>query len=140
MRVPPGFQGPAAKVAGVAVFAVFVAVLIALTGALGLWSSAPLTHARTTATVVTGVPCTPPGATEEVTYSRDGAERRAPLDACGHQSGESVEIAVRDDDPVVHLARATTGAATDARPMGLVLLVFAGIAGAGFVDLWRRAA
>lgn len=137
MRVPRAVRAPVVVVAGVVVLSVLVAVLLAATGALGLWSPAPVDPWRTTARVVVGAPCDQAGAFEEVLYARGGALDRARLDACGHVPGEPVDIAVTDD-PVVHLAAARSGATTDARPVGVVLSVFAGVAGAGYVVLWRR--
>jgi hypothetical protein len=115
-------------------FSILVAILISLTGALGLWSTSADAW-RTQATIVTSVPCGDPGQAEEVTFHRDGHEQRARLDACGHLRGETIEIAVGD---TVSVAKATAGAQTDARPIGVILCVFAGIAGAGFAELWRR--
>ncbi|WP_436494047.1 hypothetical protein [Actinokineospora sp. HUAS TT18] len=133
MRLPAELRLPAAKAAGAAVFSILVAILISLTGALGLWSLSEAVW-RTQATVVTSAPCGA-GQTEEVTFQRDGQEQRASLDACGHLRGETIEIAVGD---TVSVARATAGAQTDARPLGVILCVFAGIAGAGFAELYRR--
>ncbi|GAA2972367.1 hypothetical protein [Actinokineospora diospyrosa] len=135
MRVPFAIPAPALKLAAVAAFSVVVALGLALAGALGHWSSGPTTVTTVQATVLAGVPCDGSGL-ERVSYPTDHGTQEARLDACGHQSGEKVEVTVGDG--VVHLARATTGATLDARPFAVVLLVFAGIAGAWFTQLKRR--
>lgn len=135
MRLAPEHRLPAAKVAGAALFSVLVAVLIALTGALGLWSISDELW-RGPAVIVAGVPCGSTDQHEEVAYQRDGTEHRGTLDACGHIAGETIEVAVGND--TVSDADATAGASTDARPLGVILCAFAGIAGAGFTELYRR--
>ncbi|GLW92584.1 hypothetical protein [Actinokineospora globicatena] len=135
MRVPFALPASALKLAAVAAFSVVLALGLAFAGALGHWSSGPETVTTVSATVLAAVPCDGSGS-ERVSYLVDGGKQEAFLDACGHESGESVEVTVGDD--VVHLARATTGATVDARPFAVVLLVFAGIAGAGFTQLRRR--
>ncbi|RLK54706.1 hypothetical protein [Actinokineospora cianjurensis] len=135
MRVPFAIPASAVKLAAVAAFSVIVALGLAFGGALGHWSSGPETATTVSATVLAGVPCDGSGQ-ERVSYVTDGGKQEAFFDACGHESGETVEVTVGDG--VVHLARATTGATLDARPFAVVLLVFAGIAGAGFTQLKRR--
>lgn len=128
---------PAAKAVGAALFSILVAILLSLTGALGLWSTSE-ERVQVEAKVVLAVACGKADRPEEVTYQRDGREERAKLDACGHDEGEPVRIALGGE--TASLAHARTAATTDARPLGVVLCVFAGIAGAGFAELYRRAA
>ncbi|MBM7772131.1 ABC-type arginine transport system permease subunit [Actinokineospora baliensis] len=135
MRVPFAIPAPALKLAAVAVFSVVVALGLAMAGALGHWSSGPTTATTVQATVLAGSPCNGDGL-ERVSYPSGGGTQEARLDACGHEAGEKVEVTVGDG--VVHLARATAGATVDARPFAVVLLIFAGIAGAWFTQIKRR--
>ncbi|SDC98351.1 hypothetical protein [Actinokineospora iranica] len=138
MRVPFAVQASALKLAGVAVFSVLVALVFAFAGAFRDWSHAPEQPVTVSATVLIGVPCARSGV-EQVAYTLDGVEHHAPLDACGHEQGETIEITLGAGE-TVHLAQATSGATLDARPVGVVLMVFAGMAGAGFAELYRRRA
>ena len=134
----PRVLGSPAGLAGVvAVLSVLMAVLLAVLGAYGNWSVAAEGW-QTLGRVVTGVSCADADRAEEVEFQRDGAVERAELDACGHRDGEEVVLTVTDDG--VHLGAARPGAATDARLLGGVLAVFAGMAGAGFAALNRRPA
>ncbi|MGH3859931.1 hypothetical protein [Actinokineospora sp.] len=137
MRLPPELRLPAAQAAGSALFSILVAILISLTGALGLWSNSEV-RVEVDAKVVEAVGCAKADRPEEVTYQRDGREERVKLDACGHEEGEPVRIALGGE--TASLAHARTSATTDARQLGVVLCVFAGIAGAGFAELYRRTA
>ncbi|WP_258906072.1 hypothetical protein [Actinokineospora sp. UTMC 2448] len=134
MRVPPVLGTPAGQAGVVALMSVLMAVLLALFGAYGMWSVAAEAW-ETTGKVTVAVSCADPGR-EEVEYVRDGAPVRAELDACGHREGEEVALSVTDGE--VHLGSARTGATTDARVVGVALAVLAGMAGAGFVALYRR--
>ncbi|MGW5054233.1 hypothetical protein [Actinokineospora sp. NPDC004072] len=135
MRVPPVLGTPAGQAGVVALLSVVVAVVMAVFGAYGMWSVSAESW-EATGTVTAAVSCAESGP-EEVEYQLDGETVRAELDACGHSAGDEVLLSVTDDS--VHLASARTGAATDARVLGVVLAVFAGMAGAGFVALYRRA-
>ncbi|GAA4442900.1 hypothetical protein ACFQV2_05420 [Actinokineospora soli] len=134
--MPPVLGTPAAQAGAVAVLSVLVAVVLAAFGGYGMWSVA-VDGREATGRVVTAVSCADPGRPEEVELLVDGSPVRAQLDACGHREGEEVALAVTDDG--VSLASARTGATTDARVLGVVLAVFAGMAGAGYVALYRRA-
>ena len=133
--MPPVLGTPAAQAGAVALLSVLMAVLLAVFGAYGLWSVAAEGR-EATGRVVTAVSCADAGRAEEVEYAVDGAPARASLDACGHREGEEVALTVTDDG--VHLGTARTGATTDARVLGVVLAVLAGMAGAGYVALYRR--
>ncbi|MFC5287369.1 hypothetical protein ACFPM7_09930 [Actinokineospora guangxiensis] len=137
MRVPQVLGSPAGLAGVVAVLSVLVAVLLALLGAYGTWSVAA-DGWQALGKVVTAVSCADAGRAEEVEFERDGVPERAELDACGHREGEEVVLTITDDG--VHLGDARHGAATDARMLGGVLAVFAGMAGAGFAALYRRPA
>lgn len=132
--MPPELRTPAA-VAGVALLSVLVAVLFSVAGAYRLWSASAQGW-ETTGRVTVAVSCAGSARAEEVEYRRDGLPVRAELDACGHRDGEEVPLTVTDDG--VHLGGARSGATTDARVLGGVLAVFAGLAGAGYVVLYRR--
>lgn len=133
--MPPVLGSPAGQAGVVALLSVLTAVLLAFAGAFGLWSVAAEGW-TVTGRVVVAASCAGGGA-EEVEYPLDGGTVRAPLDACGHREGEEVSLAVTDDG--VHLGGARVGATTDARMLGVVLAVLAGMAGAGYVALVRRA-
>ncbi|GLZ40501.1 hypothetical protein [Actinokineospora sp. NBRC 105648] len=134
MRVPFALPASVVKLAGVALGSVVVSLLLAMMGALGHWSSGPGDVKSVSAKVLAGVPCNQSGQ-ERISYQLDGSTQEATLDACGHQSGETVEVRPGE---VVHLAEATVGATTDARPLAVVLLIFACLGGAGFVELFKR--
>ncbi len=118
-----------------AALSVFVAIVAWLLGALDPWSDDPGESVRTTAKVLIGVECDE-SLPETVAYIVEGVERRGSLDACGHRAGETVDVAVTGD--TLHLAEARVGSGTDIRPVGLVLVILAGMAGAGFTELFRR--
>ncbi|WP_018686284.1 hypothetical protein [Actinokineospora enzanensis] len=119
----------AVKAAIVGVVSTVLALALAFVGLLGHWSVT--SEVRTVqARVVVAVPCDQSGQ-ERVSYP--GGE--AALDACGHSVGDEVEVSL---GTVVHLASANAGASLDARPIGVVLLIFAGMAGGGMAELLRR--
>ncbi|PWW65304.1 hypothetical protein [Actinokineospora spheciospongiae] len=136
MRVPLNLPEPVVKSAVAATVSIVLALAFALAGGLGQWSSAATGLSSASATVVAGASCSSAGP-ERVRFTQGGGSREALLDACGHAEGEVVEISVGDGE-VVHLVSANTGTTFDARPVGVVLMIFAGIAGAGMVELWQR--
>ncbi|OLR90168.1 hypothetical protein [Actinokineospora bangkokensis] len=136
MRARPAPPHPLLTAAAVAALSIVVALVLALLGALGHWSTSEAALTPASATVVRAAGCSSPEP-EQVRWTDGAGERTASLDACGHSEGEVVEIAVGTGD-VVHLLSANAGSTFDARPVGVVLMVFAGIGGAGLVELWRR--
>jgi hypothetical protein len=111
-----------------------IAVVVGMFGLFGLVPDVPA-GALAQARVVTAAACDQPGAAEVVALVVDGRERRARLDGCGHRPGESIEVSVSTGwagEPLVHGARASTGTESISRQFGLVLLMLAGIAGAGY--------
>ncbi|WP_051386490.1 hypothetical protein [Actinokineospora inagensis] len=135
MRVPFAIPATVVTWAVVSAFSIVLALVLAMLGALGHWSGGSSSPTTVSATVVTGVSCDQSGL-ERISYPTSDGKREASLDACGHQVGETVDVAVGGD--TAHLAQATAGASFDARPFAVVLLVFAGIAGAGYLHLIRR--
>lgn len=111
-----------------------IAAIVGMFGLFGLEPAVP-PGIPAQARVVTSATCDRPDATEVVSLILDGRERQARLDACGHQIGEPVEVSVSTDqagEMVVHTGQATAGTASVGRQVGLVLLMLAGIAGAGY--------
>ncbi|MCE7008372.1 hypothetical protein LWC34_37005 [Kibdelosporangium philippinense] len=127
-----------------------VVVLLGIFVSLTLWLSAPglfglVTDApnatKITARVVHGVGCAAPGAGEIVTFVHDGTEHQAKLDACGHQPGEPVQVAVPAEvqvDMTVHAAEAATGQSDARRPVAYLLFLLACLAGGGFSYLYGK--
>ncbi len=120
----------------VAAFSVLVSFLLAMAGALGHWSTSTAGPLTASATVVVGSPCSSPSP-EQVRFDDEGTERTVPLDACGHAEGEIVEISIGSNE-TAHLVTANVGTTFDARPIGVVLMICAGIAGAAAADFLRR--
>ncbi|PPK63436.1 hypothetical protein V5P93_001061 [Actinokineospora auranticolor] len=121
-------RSPTTRLLVAAAASVVVALAFALLGLLGHWSAGGSPGTVVEAEVVTGAACTG-GGPERVRLPTGGVSE---LDACGHQAGERVRVAVGD---VVRLGDATAGATVDLRPVGVVLLIFAGVGGgwlAGF--------
>jgi hypothetical protein len=111
-------------------------------GTFGLFGFSPADAAagrHAEARVVTAEPCNGSGAMETVRFTVDGRERRASFDGCGHQPEEPVDVLIpATDADVVRAAAAATGEGGNARRFGLLLLVLAGVAGAGYGLLIRR--
>jgi hypothetical protein len=119
---------------------VLIAVVVSVSG---LFGSSPEDQGNAVrATVVTGVPCNRPSATETVRFTASGRERRARYDGCGHAENEPVEVTVPtgtlSPDLVVHAADAAKGDSEDGEGLGLLLIVVSGMAGAGYAFLVRR--
>lgn len=138
--IPPGYLRWAAASAGVVVLAALIAVLVSHAGFFG--SSQEDQGQKTRASVVAGVPCAGAGAMETVTFKAGGKDQKARFDGCGHAKGESVDVTVPSDaaggDPVVHAADAAVGDGQAGDRLGLLLIVFSGMAGAVFAFLLRR--
>lgn len=119
---------------------VVIAVAVGVFGLFGFAAETP-DGATVEARVVTGAACDSAGGTETVKLTVAGRERQARFDGCGHQPGEPVEVRVpgnpprSDRDLLVQAAQAATGAGDQSRPVGLILLVLSGIAGAGYALL-----
>jgi hypothetical protein len=75
---------------------------------------------------------------ETVEFTLEGQTRRAEFNGCGHQDGEPVDVRLTPGNTVVGAADATTGSSDNDDGLGLVLLVVAGVAGAGGGLLVRR--
>jgi hypothetical protein len=120
---------------------VALAVLVGTFGLFGFGTGDSGTGWQVEAKVVTAQACAV-GAMETVSFPVDGRDRQAILDGCGHQQNEPIQVTVAGDgnatNLVVRLADADTGAGDDGRKLGLVLLVLAGIAGAGYALLYQR--
>jgi hypothetical protein len=138
--IPPGYLRWAAASAGVVVLGVLVAVLVSHAGFFG--SSQEDQGQKTRASVVAGVPCAGAGAMETVTFKAGGKDQKARFDGCGHAKGESVDVTVPSGaaggDQVVHAADAAVGDGQAGDGLGLLLIVFSGMAGAAFAFLLRR--
>lgn len=140
MTIPPGYLRWAATGAGVVVLGVLIAVAVS---ASGLFGSSPEDSGRTVrASVVSGVPCDRPGATEKVRFTIAGKPHEARFDGCGHAKGERVDVTVPAGpvpaDLVVHAADAAVGDLDRGEDLGLLLIVISGVAGAGYAFLVRR--
>lgn len=140
VAIPAGYVRWAVTGAGVVVLGVLIAVVVSVSG---LFGSSPEDQGTTVrATVVTGVPCNRPGATETVKFTFFGRARQARYDGCGHAKDEPVEVTVPAGplpaDLVVHAADAAKGDSEDGEGLGLLLVVVSGIAGAGYALLVRR--
>lgn len=140
VAIPAGYVRWAAAGAGVVVLGVLIAVVVSVSG---LFGSSPEDQGTTVrATVVTGVPCNRPGATETVKFTVSGRARQARYDGCGHAKDEPVEVTVPTGplpaDLVVHAADAAKGDSEDGEGLGLLLIVVSGMAGAGYAFLVRR--
>lgn len=139
MTIPPGYLRWAATGAGVVVAAVLIATAVSVSG---LFGSSPEDSGRTVrASVVTGVPCDRPGATETVRFTVSGKPHEARFDGCGHAKNEPVEVTIPSGPVtaglVVHAADAAVGDRDPGEDLGLLLLVVSGIAGAGYALLVR---
>lgn len=122
------------------VLGALIAVAVSVSG---LFGSSPEDQGTTVrATVVTGVPCNRPGATETVRFTVGGSAHQARYDGCGHAKDEPVEVRVPagplSSELVVHAADAATGDRENGEGLGLLLIVVSGIAGAGYAFLVRR--
>jgi hypothetical protein len=141
LRLPPGNPRWIALSGGVVALSVAVAVLVGTLGLFGFGTGDSGTGRQIDAKVVTAQACAV-GAMETVLLPVDGQDRQATLDGCGHQQNEPIQVTVVGNagsgDLVVRLADANTGAGDDGRKLGLVLLVLAGIAGAGYALLYQR--
>lgn len=129
--------------AAVVVPSVAVPVVVGFFGLFGLSAYDDGAERTVTASVANAVSCEQRGATETVAFTLDGRELRARFDGCGHREGEQVEVTVPGnaaevDDLVVHAAQATVGASGAQRPVAVLLLALAGLAGAGYAFLVRR--
>jgi hypothetical protein len=124
------------------------AALVGLLIVLGVWwvgpdlfGPAPEPDERVVAaSVVEPVSCASQTATQEtVRFTVDGDERDALLSACGHDEGESVDIAVPEDldaDPLLVRAADTLPGHRDLRrPVGMLLMVLSCLAGGGYAAL-----
>ncbi|WP_424184436.1 hypothetical protein ACOBQX_21335 [Actinokineospora sp. G85] len=136
MRAPLAFAEPMVRSVAVAALSVLISFLLAMAGALSHWSTSTTGPLTASATVVAGSPCSSPSP-ELVRFDDNGTERTAPLDACGHSAGEIVEISLGSSE-TAHLISANIGTTFDARPIGVVLMICAGIAGAAAADFLRR--
>ncbi len=140
MAIPPGYLRWAAAGAGVVVLGVLVAMAVSMSG---LFGSSPEDSGTTVrANVVSGVPCNRPGATETVKFTVAGKSHQARYDGCGHAKNEPVEVKVPAGPVpkglVVHAADAAKGDSENGEGLGLLLIVFSGMAGAGYAFLIRR--
>lgn len=138
--IPPGYLRWAAAGAGVIVLGTLIATVVS---AAGLFGAAPEDEGTTVrATVVTGVACDVPSATETVTFSTGGDEHRARFDGCGHQEDERVEVTVPTgslpNDLVVHASDAAVGDRQEGEGLALLLIVASSAAGATYAFLIRR--
>jgi hypothetical protein len=134
LRLPAGHAWWAAVAGGLVLLSIGIAAVVGMFGLFGLVPDVPA-GTRAEARVIIAATCDQPGATEVVALVVDGRERQARLDGCGHQPGEPIEVSLSTDqagEPVVHGARASTGTESISRQFGLVLLMLAGIAGAGY--------
>ena len=138
--IPPGYLRWAATGAGVVLLGVLIAVAVNVSGVFGSSPEDQGTNVR--ATVVTGVPCNRPSATETVRFTHEGRAHQARYDGCGHTRNEPVEVTVPTgplpSNLVVHAADAATGDSENGEGLGLLLIVLSGVAGAAYTFLVRR--
>lgn len=130
--------------------ALLVAGFVALVVLLFVWAMGPTLFAESdaaeervvTATVTRAVPCDKAGATETVRLQFAGAPRAATLNACGHDKGEELEVAV----PVNAGTGALTVRAADTavgnhdlrKPLGLLLVALSCLGGGTYAFLVTR--
>jgi hypothetical protein len=140
MRLPAVISRAHLRRAGVPGGVLLGAVLLAvIVGAGGLFGFAPVGgEVSATATVAVSAGCDQHDATERVTVHRDGHDRQAILDGCGHRVGETIDVTVPADagaDPVAHAGRAATRDGNAWHGAGLILMVLASLAGAYYAVL-----
>lgn len=140
VAIPAGYVRWAATGAGVVLLGALIATVVSASGLFG--SSPEDQGTKVRATVVTGVPCDRPGATETVRFTVSGRAQQARYDGCGHTKDERVEVTVPTgplpSDLVVHAADAAKGDREDGEGLGLLLIVVSGVAGACYAFLVRR--
>ena len=138
--IPPGYLRWAAAGAGVVVLGMLIAMVVSIAGLFGASPEDQGTTVR--ATVVTGVACSEPSATETVTFTAGGDEHRARFDGCGHEKDERVEVTVPTgplpDNLVVHASAAAVGDQQEGEGLAVLLIVVSGAAGATYAFLIRR--
>jgi len=119
---------------------VLIAVVVSVSGLFGSSPEDQGTDVR--ATVVTGVPCNRPGATETVRFTHARKPHQARFDGCGHTKNEPVEVKVPTGplppDQLVHASNAARGDSENGEGLGLLLIVVSGMAGATYAFLVRR--
>lgn len=144
VQIPPGYLRWAAAGAGVVVLGILIAVLVSATGLFGTSQEDQGTTVR--ATVVAGVPCNHPGATETVKFTIRNQTHQARFDGCGHAKNEPVDVTIPSGIPsdalpkslLVHAADAAMGDQEAGEGLGLLLVVVSGTAGATYAFLIRR--
>lgn len=138
--IPPGYLRWTAAGAGVVVLGMLIAMVVSMAGLFGASPEDQGTTVR--ATVVAGVACSEPTATETVTFTAGGDEHRARYDGCGHAKDERVEVTVPTgqlpDNLVIHAADAAKGDSEDGEGLALLLIVASSASGATYAFLIRR--
>jgi hypothetical protein len=127
---------------GILLLSIVLTVIVGLLGLFGFATTADDAGTKVSATVATAQPCSGATAYETVTFKRNGENLRAKLDGCGHAKGEPVDIILPPgpvvESMVVQSAGTAIGGGTPGRGLASVLLVGAGLAGAGYAFLVRR--
>lgn len=140
MKVKTSTARLAGIVLGVVLLSVAIAAVVGMAGLSGFGDVAD-DGTRVDATVTAATPCAG-GATETVTFTLDGRERTAKLDACGHHEGDPVAVTVPagagEGELMVRDAGASTGSSGPPSGVGLGLLTLSGFAGAAYALLVRR--
>jgi hypothetical protein len=141
-QVPPGYLRWSAAGLGILLLAIALTVIVSVLGLFGFATTAENAGTKVSATVSTPQPCNSASAYETVTFKRDGENRSAKLDGCGHAKGEPVDIILPPgpvvESMIVQSAGTAVGGSTPGQGLASVLLVGAGMAGAGFAFLVRR--
>ena len=139
MRIRPGNARWFALSAGVVLLSVVLSLVAGAFGWIAAHSADLVPTHQVVARVVTALPCNPPGGMERVKFTLDGREHQANLDACGHEPDEPIDIRVSSaTDLAVPAAEAASGQGRYGRRLGELLLILAGVSGAGYTLLLRR--
>lgn len=141
-QVPPGYLRWAGTGVGVLLLSILIAVIVSVLGLFGFATTADNAGTRVPATVSRPQPCSGATAYETVTVKRNGENLSVRLDGCGHAKGELIDIILPPgpvvESTIVQSAGSAIGGATPGEGLASVLLVGAGVAGAGYAFLVRR--